>query len=152
MNPAETEKLCLSLIDCNDGREVLNLLKEYNLWEKQELWRPYGDIEGNWSTINAHGATDYCLNEKITNSIDAVLANKCWEKGINPEDKEKTPNSVNDAVYKFLNDPENSDQSKLSHIFWSLGPGIQRFGQQLRILCEISCPGTLSEEIGLNKY
>ena len=119
MTPIETEKLCLSLINCNDGREVLNLLKEYNLWDKEELWRPYGDIEGNWSTINAHGATDYCLNEKITNSIDAVLANKCWEQGINPEDKEKTPNSVNDAVYKFLNDPENNDENKRSHIFWS---------------------------------
>ena len=114
MTPKETEQLCLSLINCNDGREVLDLLKKNNLWDKEELWRPYGDVEGNWSTINSHGATDYCLNEKITNAIDAVLASKCWEQGINPEDKEKTPNSVNDAVYKFLSDPENTDENKQS--------------------------------------
>ena len=119
MTPEETEKLCISLIKATEGKEVYNLLKDYDLWSKDEIWRPYGDIEGNWSTINAHGATDYCLNEKITNSIDALLANECWISKLNPEDKEKTPKSVNDAVYKFLNDPENKDESKKSHIFWS---------------------------------
>ena len=115
MTPIETEKLCLSLINCNDGREVLNLLKEYNFWDKEELWRPYGDIEGKWSTINAHGATDYCLNEKITNSIDAVLANKCWEQGINPEDKEKT-----EALIKNLEVDETLGQLLVSEGFQSI--------------------------------
>jgi len=119
MTPKETEQLCLSLINCTEGKEVLDLLKKYELWDKDELWRPYGDIEGNWTTINSHGSTDYCLNEKITNSIDALLANECWVRGIDPEDKEKTPKSVNDAVYRFLNDPANKDENKKSHIFWS---------------------------------
>jgi|TARA_Y100000294_G_C8560037_1_gene338713 hypothetical protein len=119
MSPKETEQLCLSLIETTDSHKVYELLKEYDLWDKKEIWRPYGDVEGNWSTINSHGATDYCLNEKIINSIDSTLTNECWLSGTDPKDQENAPKNILDAVHKYLGDPSITDGSKKSHIFWS---------------------------------
>ena len=119
MSPKEAEQLCLSLIEITDSHKVYELLKKYDLWDKKEIWSPYGDVEGNWSTINSHGATDYCLNEKIINSIDSTLTNECWLSGIDPKDQKNAPKNIIDAVHKYLGDPTSiTNGSKKSHIFW----------------------------------
>ena len=118
MENKEVKNLCLEIINADHADNVFEILKKYNLWDDENIWRPYGDTEGNWSTINAHGANDYCLNEKIINSIDSMLMASAWSNSIDPESDE-APKSVSEAVSKFFGDPEVDDDDKKSHIFWS---------------------------------
>ena len=87
-----------------------NILKSYELWEDKTNWRNYGDKEGSWGTINNQGNPAFALTEKLTNSVDAVLMNKCFESGKHPKsDDRDLPKKPLDAVHKYF---ENKDFSK----------------------------------------
>ena len=103
MNNNEIKKLCLDLMNAQDSKEVVELLKKYDLWDNDDLWRNYGEREGSWGTINNQGNPAFALTEKITNAVDAVLMNKCWESGKDPKSGDRLlPKSPRDAVHKYF--------------------------------------------------
>lgn len=105
MNSDESKKLCLSLMKAQTGKEVVNLIKNANLWDDPKLWREYGDDFMSWTIIGNQGSADFSLNEKIVNGLDAVLMNKCWESGINPKTQYKqAPQSIDEAVKEYFKD------------------------------------------------
>lgn len=105
MNSDESKKLCLSLMKAQTGKEVVNLIKNANLWDDPKLWREYGDDSMSWTIIGNQGSADFSLNEKIVNGLDAVLMNKCWESGINPKTQYKqAPQSIDEAVKEYFKD------------------------------------------------
>ena len=116
MNNQDKKKLCLSLLKANSSSEIVNILKENNFWDDEKLWRNYGDKDGSWATINNQGNPAFALTEKITNSVDAVLMNKCWESKNNPKtNSEKIPVSPRDAIHKYFetkDELKNYDTSK----------------------------------------
>ena len=102
-----THNLCLSLIHADSETEVIALLRGAGLWDRQEAWRHYGDIENNWATIgNQQSSPEAALVEKLVNSVDARLLSACCELGIDPESGQ-APQTIRDAVAVFF-DPPNS--------------------------------------------
>ncbi|MCF2138073.1 MAG: hypothetical protein K9W43_12655 [Candidatus Thorarchaeota archaeon] len=100
INPKD---LCLRLVQAKNEHEVITILKQENLWDNPDVWKPYGDNENNWSTINnqqthAEGA----LVEKIVNAIDALLMRDCLLRGIDPSDPLQAPQSISEAVESFF--------------------------------------------------
>ncbi len=109
-NNEEIKKLCLSIMNAQDSEEVVKILKNNNLWEDPKLWRNYGDKVGSWGTINNQGNAPFALTEKITNSVDAVLMNKCFETGKHPKSGDRSlPNTPIEAVHKYF---ESKDEVK----------------------------------------
>lgn len=103
MNSKEAKKLCLNLMKAQDSKEVIDLLIKNDLWDDQSLWRNYGDKEGSWATINNQGNPAFALTEKITNSVDAVLMNKCFESGKDPKSGDRLlPKTPREAVHKYF--------------------------------------------------
>ena len=51
MNTTNDRNLCLALIRADSEAEVIALLRRAGLWDRQEAWRHYGDVENYWATI-----------------------------------------------------------------------------------------------------
>ena len=97
----ELKKLCLSLLHSDSEEEVISLLKSVGYWDDPTVWRLYGDKEGNYAqTGNQQAAPEGALVEKIVNSVDACLINKCLINEIDPE-SENAPLSIRHAVETF---------------------------------------------------
>jgi hypothetical protein len=102
MTDAKTAELCRALIHCETENEVVKLLTDAGLWDNPDCWRYYGDNELNWSQAGGQqGRADYALNEKVINSIDSVLMQRCLVAGIDPESA-AAPSSIRAAVAKFI--------------------------------------------------
>ena len=102
MTEAETAALCRALVFAESEVEVITLLKSAGFWDNPNCWRYYGDSELNWSQAGGQqGRADYALNEKVINSIDSVLTQRCMLAGINPESAAAPP-SIRAAVAKFI--------------------------------------------------
>ena len=116
VNNQEIKNLCLSIMKAQDSEEVVEILKKNDLWDDQAIWRNYGDVEGSWATINNQGDPPFALTEKITNSVDAVLMNKCFENGKHPKSEDRSlPTSPIEAVHKYFeskNEIKNYDIDK----------------------------------------
>jgi len=99
----DNDQLFESLLLAEEESEVEKILEEagYGL-SNEEAWKPYGDLENNFSTVGNQKteATD-ALVEKIINSIDAVLMAECHSRGIDPESS-NAPVSMGEAVEKFF--------------------------------------------------
>ena len=110
LSSQETKNLCLSLMKAQNSEEVVEVLKKNNLWDNLKLWRNYGDKEGSWATINNQGNPPFALTEKITNAVDAVLMNKCFESGKHPKSEDRSlPSTPIEAVHKYF---ESKDEIK----------------------------------------
>ncbi len=102
MDNAQTKDLCLALLFAEKEEEVIDILKKAGYWDDPASWRYYGDNELNWSQAGGQqGRADFALNEKVINSIDAVLTKECLLKGIDPQSAE-APKSIRAAVAKFI--------------------------------------------------
>jgi hypothetical protein len=102
MNNEQTQNLCLALLHAEEEQEVIEILKKHKLWDDPACWRYYGDNELNWSQAGGQqGRADFALNEKVINSIDAVLTRECLLAGIDPQSAE-APQSIREAVAKFV--------------------------------------------------
>jgi len=102
MENEQAKKLCLELLHAETEQEVIDALGKHNLWDDSSCWRYYGDTELNWSQAGGQqGRADFALNEKVINSIDAVLTRECLLAGIKPESAE-APQSIREAVAKFI--------------------------------------------------
>jgi len=96
-------KIFEEILHLDTADKLIAALKKNNLWDDDRLWRYYGDVENNSSTV--HGQQSQPVKtfvEKITNSIDAILVLECIKLGINPTDWENTPNTVNEAAELFV--------------------------------------------------
>ena len=96
-------KIFEEILHLDTADKLIAALKKNNLWDDDRLWRYYGDVENNSSTV--HGQQSQPVKtfvEKITNSIDAILVLECIKSGINPTDWENTPNTVNEAAEIFV--------------------------------------------------
>ena len=75
-------------------------------------WKPYGEIESNFGVVENQQASPIpALVEKIINSIDAILMQRCEENGIDPRSS-NAPRSVDDAVKTFFPNSGNWDLAK----------------------------------------
>ena len=117
----DNKELVLKLAYCEREDEVIELLTEIGLWENSDYWRPFGDVENNWSTIgNQQSEAESALVEKIVNSIDAMLMKECLVRGISPESSQ-APKSIAEAMEEYfgikggkLQDISQSDRTKLA--------------------------------------
>ncbi|MBC6415945.1 MAG: hypothetical protein GDA46_06100 [Bdellovibrionales bacterium] len=102
------KEICLKLFEAEGMEEVKSVIENCELLKNPDNWTPYGEHEGNFSTIqNQQPHPVSALSEKIINSIDAILIKKCKEKGIDPESKE-APQSMHDAVKDFFSLDNNN--------------------------------------------
>lgn len=104
------KRLCLSLLYVDTEGELIRILEQKGLWDDPKVWRYYGDREDNFSVIgNQQSRPEAALVEKVVNSVDAVLMNECWLRGIHPESSE-APKSIHEAVaLYFAGDADKSD-------------------------------------------
>jgi hypothetical protein len=94
--------MCLSLLQADTEKAVIQILKDKGFWDDQKLWRYYGDKEDNFSTVgNQQSRPEAALVEKVINSVDAVLMNACWLTGISPENS-AAPKSIPEAVALYF--------------------------------------------------
>ena len=106
MKDKELKKLCMDLICANTEKEIISILTEAGYWNDDKAWRYYDDNENNFSTIgNQQSKPDAALVEKIVNSIDARLIEKCFLHCVNPE-SDKAPKNIRDAVAAFFDNPK----------------------------------------------
>jgi hypothetical protein len=99
-------KLCESLAQAEFENDVISILQDAGYWDDSNQWIDYGGVENNYSSIgNQQESADAALVEKIVNSIDALLINKCLEDGISPESP-KSPQSIPDALKIFYGFPD----------------------------------------------
>ena len=98
----ENKNLCLALLNSESESAVVRLLKHYNYWSDDSLWRAYGDIENNWGQIGSQqGEPAGAMVEKLVNSIDAVLMRECLARGI-PVEGPEAPQSIQEALEQFF--------------------------------------------------
>jgi len=111
MENEKIKNLCITLMHSDSEQDVIDILRKYNLWDKDEFWRPYGDQLKNFSPAGAQAnSAEAALVEKITNSRDARLVNECYERKIEPESLE-APQSLRDAVATFYETNKNTDDA-----------------------------------------
>lgn len=102
MNGEAVKKLCMQLVNAETEKEVVSILKKEGYWDNPDVWRYYGNQENNFATIgNQQSSPDSALVEKIVNSVDAVLMEKCFECNIDPEGQD-APSSIEDAQEDFF--------------------------------------------------
>ena len=109
----DMKNLCMCLAQCDKEAKVIKLLKNEGLWDDTSAWTLFGNKENNFATIgNQQSRPETALVEKIINSVDAMLMSECLKKGLNPEDANKVPVSINEALSDFF----GIDSGKLSNI------------------------------------
>ena len=102
MTKGESKRLCEALLNADDEDSVIGLLVQSGYWDRDELWRHYGDVENNWGQGgNQQSLAEAALAEKIVNSVDARLINECRMKGIDPIGAE-APATIRAAVAQFF--------------------------------------------------
>lgn len=115
----DAKNLCLALLQADSANEVIDLLKEAGYWDRQDVWRLYGDKEGNFAQAgNQQSLPEAALVEKIINSVDARLMSECLVRGIDPE-SDDAPRSVRDAVAMFFEDRRSEDDEAGILTTWS---------------------------------
>ena len=103
------QELCLALIKADSEEEVLGLLRDADYWDRQDVWRFYGDIENNYATMgNQQSRPEAALVEKIVNSVDARLVERCLHSGV-PLEGDAAPARPQKAVAQFFDPPGIAD-------------------------------------------
>ncbi len=92
----------MDLLHADTEDEVISILRQRGYWDDQTVWKPFGDIEGNFSTMgNQTSKPEAALVEKLVNSVDAVLMGECWQAGMLP-DSPDAPQTISEAVAEFF--------------------------------------------------
>ena len=106
MKNDDRKELCLSLLKADAEDEVIEILKKEGYWDDPSVWRLYGDQEGNYKTAgNQQAQPEAALVEKIINSVDASLTNKCLLSKTDPESAD-APNSIRQGVARYFEGKE----------------------------------------------
>ncbi len=102
MSATSSHELCLRLLEAETDAEVKGLLVNAGFWSDNRNWRPVGDNEQNRAVVgNQQEDAVSALAEKLTNSIDAVLIDRCLQAGIDPKSPE-APRSMREAITRFF--------------------------------------------------
>lgn len=118
MTDNEAKQLCLELLRADYEEDVIAILRRENLWDDRNLWRLYGDKEGNYSQVgNQSSLSEAALVEKVINCIDSRLMCACLLKGIHPESDE-APKSMRDAVAVFFENKHSQSGEAGTLIDW----------------------------------
>ena len=98
----------MEIAKVEDRREVIKILKKYDLWENDDNWVHVGGKLGEEFDQNNNGiiagqqeSAVNALVEKLINAGDSSLLLKAHEEGIDPEGPD-APVSVRDAIEKFF--------------------------------------------------
>jgi hypothetical protein len=119
--PLTNEELALALLRADSEYEVTAILRERDLWDHAELWRLYGDRDGNFAVIgNQQSRPEAALVEKIVNAVDARLLYECLRLGVDPTSA-AAPSSIRDAVARFVEGIEPVGETGGALRFWSQG-------------------------------
>lgn len=106
------KSLFFKLYNSQNEQELFKIVESDIIFQNQNNWYPLGGNENNFSTIeNQQASSIGALIEKFTNSIDATLMKKCYEKNINPKSSQ-APRSMQEAVEKFYGEKYNWLNSK----------------------------------------
>ena len=104
--PENPRSLALRLLHADLEEDVIAILKEAGYWDNPDVWRLYGDKEGNFASAgNQQSKPEAALVEKLVNAVDARLLNKCLKCGVNPE-SDKAPRSIREGVARFFGEQE----------------------------------------------
>src|SRR6266403_444431 len=116
MNNEQAKQLCLSLMHADTEDAVITALKTADYWDNPAVWRLYGDIESNYSTIgNQQSRPDAALVEKLVNSVDARLMNESLPRRIAPEGQQ-APQTIQQAVARFFDEGARPDSPRAGRI------------------------------------
>lgn len=99
----DNEQIFWELFRAKTEESVNSILDKYkDLLLTNASWKPLGDQPNNYSVVqNQQSSPIAALIEKITNSIDAILMKKCYEKGIDPISS-NTPKTMDEAIKIFF--------------------------------------------------
>ena len=96
-----SEKLFKSIYFAKDEDELQKFIDNNSQIFKNENWKPLGGNFSNYGVVkNQQSNPIAALIEKTTNSIDALLTKKCWEKGDDPKSPQ-APKSMEEAIKVF---------------------------------------------------
>ncbi|HZL37986.1 MAG TPA: hypothetical protein VFC78_21905 [Tepidisphaeraceae bacterium] len=102
MNDHETRELFLTLLRADTEAAVIKALDQAGMWTRRNVWRLYGDRDGNYATIgNQQSRPEAALVEKIVNCVDARLMNECERHAVDPK-SDKAPPSIRHAVSRYF--------------------------------------------------
>jgi len=103
----------IQLLHSETEDEVLKLLKEKQILDDGQYWKPYGDLSMNRSIVgNQQSSAVAALVEKLVNSIDAILMVENYRIGNDPRSQE-SPQNMKEAVQTLFNVPEGKIQNLL---------------------------------------
>ena len=115
MDNQSLRTLCLNLIHAESEKQAIEHLSNAGYWERDEVWRNFGDIENNFSTIgNQMSRPEAAIVEKLVNSVDARLMGCCLENDIDPESI-SAPKTIQNAVAQFFG-PNGSSSGRASSV------------------------------------
>jgi len=113
------KELCLALLRADSEDEVIAILRKAKYWDDRNLWRLYGDKEGNFAQIgNQSSFPEAAIVEKVVNSIDARLLCECRVQGIDPESG-NAPRNLRDAIAQFYEGREAVDDEAGTLVNWA---------------------------------
>ena len=101
----DIKQLCIDIATKEDGNEVIEILKNYNLWDDEKNWKLVGNNEdyNNHSIIGSQQSNAAnALVEKLVNSGDSALMLKCLENDVDPK-SDDAPINLKEAVSSFFN-------------------------------------------------
>ena len=98
----QIKEFSLALLRADSEEEIISILKSAGYWDNEDVWRLYGDKEGNWSQAgNQQSFPEASLVEKVINSVDTRLMLECLLRDIDPI-SDAAPTSIRDAVAMFF--------------------------------------------------
>ena len=120
MTEVQARELCHRLIHADSEDDVIRHLTDAGFWYDEVSWRDYGDNENNYSVIgNQQSRPDAAIVEKLINSIDHSLINKCRLAKIDPEST-AAPCSIREAVAMFYEGRTLNESSSAGMLsYWS---------------------------------
>lgn len=96
------QDLCISLAKADSEQEVIDILDKDGYWNDDDSWHYFGEDENNFSIIgNQQSKPESAIVEKIINSVDAMLMNRCLRDGIKPDSSE-APQTVREALIRYF--------------------------------------------------
>lgn len=123
MTNDEIKNMAIELLHADSEADVVTILQDRGLWDNPELWRLYGDKEGNWAAAgNQQAVGEAALVEKIVNSADSRLMLECMRRGIDLE-SDDAPSSLRDAVAMFFEGKRAESDEAGALINW---PSVKR--------------------------
>ena len=111
------------LLRADSVEEVEEALSRAGYLDQASAWRFLGDNENSGAVVGAQQEDPVsALAEKFTNSVDAVLIDRCLAEDIDPTDKKKAPASYQKAIAKFFPSANSgfAEQEAESAVPWPL--------------------------------